>query len=247
MCSGREGDDRSVGLTRAERYVAVTGLLLANALAGLALRLDRRPAHTPAPLADVKNVSHKAGVVENPVSGERIRILRRGGGPDGDALVWELVLAPGGQVPSSHRHPRQEECFNVLEGELELRVGRQRLQVRRGESATVPPGLVHHFANRGATATRVVVETVPALDMEPLLRTAAALARDQHQAGKRVPRLVDLALFMWEFRAEVSAPWVPTVADVATRAIARLACVFGYDLRYRQLRGSAAGSGSYPG
>jgi hypothetical protein len=41
-------------------------------------------------------------VVENPLSGERITIVERDGGPDGDALVWDLRLAPGGHVPSSH-------------------------------------------------------------------------------------------------------------------------------------------------
>jgi len=36
-------------------------------------------------------------VIENPLSGERITILER---PriTGDALVWDLVLAPGGRV-----------------------------------------------------------------------------------------------------------------------------------------------------
>ncbi len=61
-------------------------------------------------------------VVENPLSGERITILRRDGGPEENALVWDLVLGPGGRVPSSHAHPHQQECFMVLDGELDLRV-----------------------------------------------------------------------------------------------------------------------------
>ena len=43
---------------------------------------------------------------------------RRGG-----VLDWELVLAPGGRVPSSHAHPRQEESFTVLAGRMRFRVG----------------------------------------------------------------------------------------------------------------------------
>ncbi|MGH3150171.1 MAG: cupin domain-containing protein, partial [Streptosporangiaceae bacterium] len=62
-------------------------------------------------------------VIENPLSGERITIRSPAGRPDGDgALEWELVLAPGGRVPSSHAHPRQEECFTVLEGQMRFRV-----------------------------------------------------------------------------------------------------------------------------
>jgi hypothetical protein len=53
-------------------------------------------------------------VIENPLSGERITI----GAPraDGSVLDWKLVLALGGRVPSSHVHPRQEQCFTVLAG-----------------------------------------------------------------------------------------------------------------------------------
>ncbi len=112
---------------------------------------------------------------------------------------------------------------------------------------TVPAGRVHHFANRGPTITRVLVETVPALDMESLLRMAAGLAQDQHQAGKRVPRLLDLALFMREFQGEVSAPWLPAVVAVFSRTVARLARLLGRDLRYRRLRGSCCRQNELPG
>jgi hypothetical protein len=74
--------------------------------------------------------------------------------------------------------------------------------------------------------------------MEGLLRTAAALAQDQHRAGKRFPRLVDLALFMREFEAEVASPWIPATAAIAIRPVARLARSFRRDGRYRRLRES---------
>lgn len=178
-------------------------------------------------------------VVENPLSGERITIFCRDGGPD-DALVWELVLAPGGRVPSSHVHPNQQECFHVLDGELAFRVGRRRLRVCRGQSVTVPPGRVHHFANDGRVPARVLVETAPALEMESLLRTAATLAQGQYRAGRRFPRLLDLALFMQEFETEVSSPWAPAAAGLAMRDLAHLARIFRRDGRYRQLRESCA-------
>jgi mannose-6-phosphate isomerase-like protein (cupin superfamily) len=181
-------------------------------------------------------------VIENPSSGERIRILRR---PEasGDALVWELVLAPGGQVPSSHAHPRQAERFCVVEGELRFRLGRRRLRLVAGQSVTVAPGQVHHFANRGPVPALVHVETAPALDMEALLQVAAALARDGHQAGRPRPHLVDLALFMQDFRAEVAAPAAPAAVAVAIRPFARLVRSLGRDRRYRQLRARSTGAG----
>jgi mannose-6-phosphate isomerase-like protein (cupin superfamily) len=177
-------------------------------------------------------------VIENPLSGERITILRRDGGQDANALVWDLQLGPGGRVPSSHVHPHQQECFTVLDGELDLRVGWHRMRVRQGQSVTVPSGRVHHFANRGRLPTRVRVETVPGLGMEGLLRMAAALAQDQYRAGRRFPRLVDLALFMREFEAEVASPWIPAAAALASGPVTRLARSLRADRRYRRLRES---------
>lgn len=176
-------------------------------------------------------------MVENPLSGERITVMGR----HGDALVWELLLAPGGGVPSSHAHPHQQERFTVLEGELEFRIGRRRLRVRTGQSVSVPPGRVHHFANRGPVPARARVETAPALEMEAMLRAAASLAVDQYRAGKRFPRLVDLTLFMGEFEAEVCSPWAPMTAAVVTRSAARLARALGHDRRYQRLRESSTG------
>src|SRR5262245_49474263 len=113
-------------------------------------------------------------VIENPISGERIVIHRSGAETDGALLAWELVLAPGGRVPSSHAHPEQVERFAVVSGRLRVRVAGRTKILGPGESVTVPAGTVHSFANAGREPVRVLVESTPALNMEALLETAAA-------------------------------------------------------------------------
>ena len=81
------------------------------------------------------------------------------------------------------------------------------------------------------------MQTRPALSMQELLETAAALAQDQHAAARRLPRLTDLALFMCDFEREVRAPYLPAPLVRAVLApLARLARRRGLDARYRQLR-----------
>lgn len=175
-------------------------------------------------------------VIENPLSGERITIMER---PriTGDALVWELVLAPGGHVPNSHSHPEQEERFTVLDGTMTFRVGWRRLLARPGDVVVVPPGTVHHFANPGTVPARVAVESTPALCTEAMLETAAALARDQHAARRTLPRPLDLALFMCDFDREVRAPYLPApLVRAVLRPVRGLAGSLGLDTRYRRLR-----------
>jgi quercetin dioxygenase-like cupin family protein len=176
-----------------------------------------------------------ARVIENPLSGERIMIPAARA--DGSVLEWELELAPGGRVPSSHAHPRQEESFTVLAGQMRFRIAGRRVLAGPGDVVRVPPGTVHHFANPGRTPARVAVRTSPALNMAELLDTAAAMARDQHAAARRLPRPLELALFMRDFEREVRAPYVPAaLARAVIRPVAWLARRLGLDARYRELR-----------
>jgi quercetin dioxygenase-like cupin family protein len=187
-------------------------------------------------------------VIVNPLSGEQITI--RAAAPDtGGVLEWELLLAPGGRVPSSHAHPEQEECFTVLEGRMRFRVGGRRITAGPGDTVLVPPGTVHHFANAGPRPARVSVQTWPALGMLELLQTAAAMAQAQHAAARKLPSPVDMALFMRDFEREVRAPYLPaTLVRAVIRPAAWLAGRCGLDARYRRLRGfpSPGGHGSAP-
>jgi mannose-6-phosphate isomerase-like protein (cupin superfamily) len=176
-------------------------------------------------------------VIVNPLSGEQIRILRTAAETAGAVLDWELLLAPGGRVPSSHAHPEQTETFTVVEGRMKFRVGWRRLIVTSGQTVRVPPGTVHHFANAGSIPALVSVESRPALAMEELLETAAAMAQEQHAARRALPRPMDLALFMTDFEREVRAPFLPRgLVRLAARWLARLARQHGLDERYRRLR-----------
>jgi quercetin dioxygenase-like cupin family protein len=176
-------------------------------------------------------------VIENPLSREQITIRRTAADTGGSVLEWELLLAPGGRVPSSHAHPEQEEVFTVLAGQMRFRVGLRRVIASPGDVVRIPPGTVHHFANTGSQPARVAVRTSPALSMQELLETAAALAQDQHAGARRLPRPTDLALFMCDFEREVRAPYLPAaVVRAVLSPLTRLARRWGLDSRYRQLR-----------
>jgi quercetin dioxygenase-like cupin family protein len=179
----------------------------------------------------------REGIIENPLSGEQITIRRTSRDTGGTLLEWELILAPGGRVPSRHAHPEQEEVFTVLAGQMRFRAGARRVIANPGDTVRIPPGTVHHFANAGSRPARVAVRTSPALSMQELLETAAALAQDQHATGRRLPRPSDLVLFMHDFEREVRAPYLPAaLVHVVLAALAWMARRRGLDSRYRQLR-----------
>jgi quercetin dioxygenase-like cupin family protein len=184
--------------------------------------------------------ANPGGVIENPVSGERIVIRGTAPRDGGDALVWELFLAPGGRVPSSHAHPRQEELFTVVDGLMRFRAGRRARTLGPGGSIAIAPGQVHSFANAGAVTAHVLVETSPPLDMAGLLETAAAMARGTQQSARllpSVPRPHELVLFMRDFEREVAAPYLPgALVRGVLRPLAWLIRRAGLDRRYRRWR-----------
>lgn len=172
-------------------------------------------------------------VIDNPLSGERIVIHRTATNTGGELLSWEMTLASGGRVPSSHAHPSQTERFTVVSGRLAFRLGRRWTTVQPGQTVSVPPGTVHGFANPGVDPVVVLVEVRPALDMRALLATAAAMSVER----RRRPRLLDLALFVRDFQREVRVPHVPVAAvRLVTGLAAALASVTGLDARYRRSR-----------
>ena len=78
-------------------------------------------------------------IIENPLSREQITIRRTAADTGGSVLEWELLLAPGGRVPSSHAHPGQEEVFTVLDGQMRFRVGVRRVIASPGDTVRIPP------------------------------------------------------------------------------------------------------------
>ena len=66
----------------------------------------------------------KAGeVYENPVTGERAVIWIGTDTTGGERLVVELYVQPGGAVMGEHFHPRMEERFTILRGQVGFRLG----------------------------------------------------------------------------------------------------------------------------
>jgi quercetin dioxygenase-like cupin family protein len=179
-------------------------------------------------------MAHTGQVIENPVSGERITFRETAADTDGELLAIDLELAPGGRVPAGlHRHPEQEERFEVARGRMRFRIRRERIFAGPGEAVVVPPGVPHDFANAGDEPALVRVEVRPALAMERLFETAGGLAADGRTFGNGMPKPLELALFTREFEREVQAAFPPLwMQRVALAPLARLARRRGYGARY---------------
>lgn len=178
-------------------------------------------------------MAYAGQTIENPVSGERITFIQTSADTDGELLEVELELAADGAVPGAHIHPEQEERFEVIEGTMTFRMGLKKIVAGPGDVVTVPAGRVHAFKNAGDDTAKVRVQVRPALQMEQLFETTVALAEDGRTTGKGMPKPLDLALFVREYRREVKAPFPPApVVRAMLAPLAWMATRKGHGERY---------------
>ncbi len=95
-----------------------------------------------------------SAIVHGPGEGERLgsHILVKLDRPE--LCVTEATVGPDFVGAGPHYHERHVDMFYVLEGELELTAGTERLRAGPGTSVAVPPGIVHSFTSSGPATTR---------------------------------------------------------------------------------------------
>lgn len=187
-------------------------------------------------------MAYAGQTIVNPVSGERITFRKTSADTDGEYLEIDVELTPDGAVPGMHVHPHQEERFEILSGNVRFRKGLKKIDAKAGDVVVVEPGKAHKFKNNGEENAAMRVRVTPALDIERLFETAVGLARDGGVTKKGMPRPLDLALFVSEFKNEVRGPGSPGWVQRASVApLGYLARRRGRAERYAPARPAFAG------
>jgi quercetin dioxygenase-like cupin family protein len=81
----------------------------------------------------------------------------------------QVILPPRPITPPPHIHPAQSESWTVLEGSLDVLLGREWHTLAAGESREAPAGTVHTFRNRSGENVAMHVVHTPALEFERYL------------------------------------------------------------------------------
>ena len=107
---------------------------------------------------------------------------------DGDNMVVDSWLEPGGVLPP-HLHPLQDEFWSVVEGEVEVLVGRTKRTLRPGDGEVpVPPGTKHGLRNRTGATVHARCRVVPALHLQEFLTESATAAQQGLFMRGGIPR-----------------------------------------------------------
>lgn len=110
----------------------------------------------------------------------------------GERIVVEFENEPDDIGPPYHCHPHQQEEYEVLEGELTLKVDGKEHLLRSGETLLVPPGTPHCFWNASQQRVRFTSEHQPALGWERFITTIYDLDYDGKCNDNALPRPLQL-------------------------------------------------------
>jgi quercetin dioxygenase-like cupin family protein len=95
-----------------------------------------------------------------------------------ELLEVEATYGAGGSPPPAHLHPAQDEHFEVLEGELRVRLDGEERMLSAGDSLDIPRLRKHQMWNPSAQEARVLWRTSPAGRTEQWFRAVDRLIRE---------------------------------------------------------------------
>jgi mannose-6-phosphate isomerase-like protein (cupin superfamily) len=156
---------------------------------------------------------------------------------DADRLTVQVTYAPGGGPPPAHYHPGQDERFEVLAGELQVKIGDERRALGPGDTLEVPRGTVHSMWNPGDEPVRAIWETTPGGRTLDWFRTIDALHREGRVAKNGMPGPLAFAVLLNEYDDVFRLAAGPRpIIRVALAALAVAGRLRGYSPAPPQLR-----------
>jgi quercetin dioxygenase-like cupin family protein len=121
--------------------------------------------------------------VRDPVSG--VRMSFQG---DGEDLIVDLWLEPGGKLPA-HWHPKQEERWSVVAGRAGVRLGDETHEVTPADGeVVVVPNAVHAIESIDEREAHLRCHVTPALRLQEFLTESCRAAEQGYFTRRGLPR-----------------------------------------------------------
>ncbi len=143
--------------------------------------------------------------------------------PDGDNMTVDAWIDPGGGLPP-HLHPRQEERWSVVDGEVRFQMGKSKRVITAADGEMiVPPGTKHGLTNASDRQVHARCYVVPALGLQDFLEDSSAAAREGLFMRGGIPRGLRgarwAAGFLKRHREDVVMSFPPPFAQRAMIAL----------------------------
>lgn len=178
-------------------------------------------------------------LLENPVTGQSIRIIKSAAETGGLGWEYEWIIQPmrGRDFPAVHLHPVPRERFEILAGQARYEVGGVQKDARPGDLIEMPVGVPHRHpwsASNEVMRMRHLVDLEQA-DSAHTIATEQFFERIFHLArlGKTdrtgMPNLLHFAIIAYPTLPLTLLPGLPAAVQVpVVGAVATVGRWFGY-------------------
>ena len=153
-------------------------------------------------------------------------VLRSHDETDGELVEMEWSLPADAFAPPPHRHPTQEESYEILEGALDVMIDGSWRRLARGDSATVPVGANHTFRLVGE-AVRVRNFHRPGSHFDEFIARQHRFVASPRFRGLKRPSTAIAMAVAWHEHRDLLVPTNP-----ALRAVVALLAPIGRARRY---------------
>ncbi len=176
----------------------------------------------------IENQASRARRYYHPIQKDYATFLETSEESGGERTLIEVEVAPGGGN-DPHYHLTYDEHFEVLEGALEVLVGKDTVTLRPGEKAVATKNTLHRFRNPTNQPARFLVELRPGHSgFEKAIKVAYGLASDGLASANGTPRNLYYTALLMEW-SDIRLPGIYTVAEPLFRLLARRARRKGID------------------
>jgi mannose-6-phosphate isomerase-like protein (cupin superfamily) len=143
--------------------------------------------------------------------------------PDGANMIVDTWIEPGGGLPA-HMHPRQEERWSVIEGEIRLQLGSEKRVIGPDDGEVlVPPNTKHALASCSDREAHLRCYVTPAMNLQGFLEESATAAQEGLFMKGGIPRSLRgmrwAAGFLARYRDDVVMAFPPQPVQRAMIAL----------------------------
>jgi quercetin dioxygenase-like cupin family protein len=166
----------------------------------------------------------------NPIEKDYATFLKTSDETGGEYTLIRVEVAPGGGT-EPHYHKTYDEHFEVLEGVLEVLVGKETRTLRAGQRAVAQRNTLHGFRNPTEEPTTFLVGLIPGhTGFEKSVRVVYGLASDGRVFSDGTPKNPYHLAVILEW-SEIRIPGVMGILEPLFRLLARRARRKGIDKR----------------